>query len=145
MKTPREVIFERRWAARPKLDAIRQGIIGEINNKDTKAQSRKINLASWCLGGVSKLWVELIVPSRLVWAGLAAVWLLLFVVNFSMQDHSRPSMAKASSPAEMAATVHQEQELLAQLLGPDEPVVAEPQKKYVPRPSSWCAFETMAT
>jgi hypothetical protein len=144
MKTPREVLFERHWAARPKLDAIRREMVAKINHQGTKAQSEKINLASWCFGGLGKIWRELILPSRRIWAGLAAVWVLLLAVNLSQRDHPEAPMAKASTPAEMAASFQEQQELLAQLIGPNEPAVAEPQKKYVPRPSSWRPFEIMA-
>ncbi|HXB58342.1 MAG TPA: hypothetical protein VNU95_02200 [Candidatus Acidoferrales bacterium] len=145
MKTPREVLFERHWAARPKLDAIRREMVAKINHQGAKAQSERINLASWCLGSLNKIWRELIFPSRRIWAGLAAVWILIFAANFSMRDQAVTPMAKASTPAQMAASFQEQQELLAQLIGPNEPVVAEPQKKYVPRPSSWRPFELMTT
>ena len=145
MKTPREVLFERHWAARSKLDAIRQKIVAELNNKETKEQNYPKGLVSWFLGCSSTLWLELIFPSRRIWAGLAAIWVLLLVVNLSQRDHVETSMAKASTPAEMAASFQQEQELLAQLIGPSEPVFAEPQKKYMPRPSSWRPFEIITT
>jgi hypothetical protein len=139
MKTPREILIQRHQAATPKLDAIRQSTVAAVYDR------RSVLWQTFVPGILQAIWRELILPSRRIWAGLAAVWLLLFVVNFSMQDRSQLTMAKASTPAEMAATVHQEQELLAQLLGPDEPVAAEPQKKYVPRPSSWRQMEVLMT
>jgi hypothetical protein len=136
MKTPREVLFERHWAARPKLDAIRHKVVGQASSlsQNKKSETGKMPV-------LRLLWRELIFPSRRIWAGLAAVWLLLLVVNLSQRDHSQVAMAKASTPAETVASFQQQQELLAQLIGPNEPVVAEPQKKYVPRPSSWRCFE----
>jgi hypothetical protein len=145
MKTPREVLFERHWATRPKLDAIRQQVVAELNNKGTKEQRSDKVFVSLLLGCSKNIWCELIFPSHRIWAGLAAIWLLLLVVNFSMRDHSQATMAKASTSAEMAATFQQQQELLAELIGPNEPVVAEPQKGYVPRPSSWRPFEIITT
>jgi hypothetical protein len=143
MKTPREILFERHWAARPKLDAIRHEVVAKISHQGAKAPSERINLAAWCLVGLDKIWSELILPSRRIWAGLAAVWVLLLAVNLSQRDHSEVTMAETSTPAQMAASFQQQQELLAQLIGPNEPAVAEPQKKYVPRPSSWRPFEIM--
>jgi hypothetical protein len=141
MKTPREVLFERHWAARPKLDAIRREMVSKINHQGTEAQSYPKGLVFWFLGCSNTLWRELIFPSRRIWAGLAPIWVLLLVVNLSQRDEPQVTMDKASSSAGMAATFEQQQELLAQLIGPNEPVVAEPQKKYVPRPSSWRCFE----
>jgi hypothetical protein len=145
MKTPREVLFERHWAARPKLDAIRQKIVGELNNKETKEQRFPKGAVFWLLDCSNTLWRELIFPSRRIWVGLAAVWILIFIANVSMRDQAGTAMAKASAPAEMAATFQQQQELLAQLIGPDEPVVVEPQKKYVPRPSSQRLLPVLVT
>jgi hypothetical protein len=145
MKTPREILIQRHQAAAPELDAIRENIVSKINHQGAKAQSLKINLVSLCLGGLSKLWCEFVWPSRRIWAGLAAVWVLIFAANFSMRDHAETTMAKAPAPAEMMAAYQQQQELLAQLIGPDEPVVAEPQKKYIPRPSSWRPLQILIT
>ncbi len=39
-------------------------------------------------------WQQLIWPCRQIWTGLAAVWILLLVVNVSMQDHSPRPLAK---------------------------------------------------
>jgi hypothetical protein len=144
MKTPREILLGRYQAAAPKLDTIRREMVAKINHQGAKAQSGRVSLVAWYLGGLRTIWRELIFPSRRIWAGLAAIWVLLLVVNFSMSDHAEIPMAKASAPTEMM-TFQQQQELLAQLMGPDEPIVAEPQKKYVPRPSSWRPFGIMTT
>lgn len=141
---PREILLGRHQAAVPKLDALRQEMVTELNSKGTKVESEKINLASWCLGALDKIWVELVWSSRHIWAGLAAVWVLLLVVNLSLRDYTEMPIAKAPTPAEMM-TFQQQQELLAELIGQDEPSVAEPQKTYVPRPSSWRPFEIMNT
>lgn len=142
MKTPREILLERHQAAAPKLDSIRGEMVAKIDHQGTKTQSGRVNLVAWWLGGLRTLWRELIFPSRCIWAGLAGAWLLLLAVNLSLRDHAEAPIAKASVPAEMM-TFQQQQELLAQLIGPDEPIVAEPQKKYVPRPSSRRSLEIL--
>src|SRR5580658_10634953 len=143
MKTPHEILLARHQAATPKLDAIRQKAVAQLNRQGSRAQSGNINLASWCLGGLQKLWLELVLPSRLIWAGLAAVWVLIFAANLSMQDHSPTTMAKSSPSPEMIQTYRQQERLLTDMIGPDETSVAEPQKTYSPRPSSERPFEIM--
>jgi hypothetical protein len=138
MKTPREILLERHQAATPKLDAIRREIAGQALAQNKKSETGRMPV-------LRLIWLELIWPSRRIWSGLAVVWVLIFAANFSMRDHAEVPMAKAPAPAEMAATFKQEQELLAQLIGPDEPVVAEPQKKYIPRPSSWRPLQVLIT
>jgi hypothetical protein len=143
MKTPREILLERHQAAAPKLDLVRHAVVGKLNNEATKEQSSQNIFISWLLGCSKNIWCELILPSRRIWAGLAAVWILIFAANFSLRDHSEKAMAKASPSPEMMAAYRQQQELLAELIGQNEPAVAEPQKIYVPRPSSRRSVEVV--
>jgi hypothetical protein len=144
MKTSREILFTRHQAAASKLDAIRREVVAELNHQDTKAQSPAFNLVSWCLGGSNKLWLELIWPCRRIWTGLAAVWILIFIVNFSQQDKSEMMARKTSSPSpEMMLAFRQQEILLAELIGPNEPQIAERPKTFSPRPSSERRFETL--
>ncbi len=89
MKTPREILLARHRAAEPKLDAIRRKVVAA--NQTTAELSEQI------IAGFRRsqtvvikicwlLWRELILPSRRIWTGLAAVWLLIFAVNFSERD-----------------------------------------------------------
>jgi len=116
MKTPRDILFARHQSAAPKLDAIRRQVVLELNHQDTKAQSRTENLVSWCLGGSKKLWQELIWPCRRIWTGLAAIWILIFIVNFSQRDGSQTMIAKSSPSPEMMMTFRDQQKWLDELL-----------------------------
>jgi hypothetical protein len=129
MKTPREILFNRHRAVAPKLDAIRHQIV------DSK--SRGSNFAA-------VLWRELIFPSRRTWASLAAIWILIFVVNFSQRDYSPVAVAKSSPTPEMISSFRQQEKILAELIGQNELRVAEPPKTFLPRPSSRRRFETFA-
>jgi hypothetical protein len=143
MKTPREILFARNQNAAPKLDAIRREVVAGLNHQGTKAQSVAITLVSWCLGGSNKLWLELIWPCRRIWTGLAAVWILIFIVNFSQHDKSE-MMAKNTSPSpEMILAFRQQEKLLAELIGQNEPQAAGRPKTFLPRPSSERSFETL--
>ena len=86
MKTPREILFARHQSAAPKLDAIRRSVVDELNNQDAKTRSFLSIVASLRLCCSNKIWQELVFPCRRIWTGLAAVWLLLFIANFSQRE-----------------------------------------------------------
>jgi hypothetical protein len=135
MKTPREILFGRHQNVAPKLDAIRCEVVAGLNHQDTKAQSPAINLVSWCLGGSNKLWLELVWPCRRIWTGLAAVWILLFIVNFSQRDGSPTMMAKSAPTAEMMMAFRDQQKLLNELLADRSPSAdAGRPRIYSPKP-----------
>ena len=115
MKTPREILLARHQAAAPKLDAIRRVAVRELNNKETKEQSFLVSFVSSLLGCSNKIWLELVWPCRRIWTGLAAVWILLFIVNISQRDGSQAVMAKSSTPAAMLLTFRDQQKMLNEL------------------------------
>jgi hypothetical protein len=137
MKTPREILLARHQPATPKLDAIRESTVAAVY--DRRKPQRNITII------FENIWRELIFPLRPVWAGLAAVWILILAANLSLNSHSEIKMAKSSSERDMAQNVHQQEQLLTELIGPAETSVAEPQKTYMPRPSSQRPFEIMTT
>jgi hypothetical protein len=87
MKTPRDILLERHGNAEPKLDGIRRTVVDNLNNKDAKAQSWAADFSALCVRCLSTPWYELILPSRRIWTGLAAVWVLILVVNVSQRDN----------------------------------------------------------
>jgi hypothetical protein len=66
-----------------------------------------------------KLWRELILPSRRIWAGLACAWVVIVVLNlaFSGTAMELASNARPPSHEEVRALVEQRR-MLAQLIGP---------------------------
>ncbi len=136
MKTPREILLEHHRAAELKLDTVRQAVVGELSSQTTRKPRSLNGLADWFLGYSSNIWRELIWPSRHIWAGLAAVWILILVANVSMQDHSQLATAKSLPAPEIIMTWRQQERLLAELVGPDEMRAAPPPKPFLPRPSS---------
>lgn len=89
-------------------------------------------------------WQQLVWPSRGIWAGLTAVWILLLAVNISLRDRS-PTGAAASAPSEILLSLQQQERVLAELMGPDELRAATPQKTFSPRPSSERRFGIFMT
>ena len=78
-------------------------------------------------------------PHPKAWAGLAAVWILIFALDFSVRDKA-PVMAEKSAPPspEVIVQLRQQQRMLAELIGARETHDAEPQQ-FFPRPRSECA------
>jgi hypothetical protein len=134
MKTPRDILFAWHQDAAPKLDGLRRKLVAGLNAADPKAQSRPSGPVSWCLGASNKLWQELVWPSRRIWAGLAAVWILIFIVNFSQRNDSQIMTAKSTSP-EMTMTFRDQQKLLDELFADRSlPVDVERPRIYSPKP-----------
>jgi hypothetical protein len=115
MKTPREILLARHQASAPKLDAIRREVVAELNIKEAREQSFSAFFVSSLLGCSNKLRLELILPCRRIWAGLAAVWILIFIVNVSQHDSSQAGAAKSAPTAERMMTFGEQQKLLNEL------------------------------
>jgi hypothetical protein len=83
-------------------------------------------------------------PHPKAWAGLAAVWVFIFIVNFSIRDKTPMVAEKAVPPSpEVIAELRQQQRMLAELIGANQPREAEP-VRFLPQPQSECV-EIMAT
>jgi hypothetical protein len=117
MKTPREVLFARHRDAEPQLDAIREAVVRELRSPCARPQSPPTCPQPSWRAGLITLWRELILPSRRIWAGLAAVWLGLGLINLAQRDPaSGPSSQPVRPPAPMASWQAQQRwldELLA--------------------------------
>jgi len=81
------------------------------------------------------VWGELLWPSRYAWAGMAALWLAMLVINGQLSDPRTnvASSALASSPAMIPDWVEQNR-VLAELAQPAFGVPIPP--PYIPRPRS---------
>jgi hypothetical protein len=136
MKTPREILFVRHQNATPKLDTIRREVLkSEFQNEPSIPFYLNLPLM---------FWRELIFPCRRIWTGLAAVWIFIFIINFSQHDKSEMMARKSPPPSpEMILAFRQQELLLAELIGQNEPRDAEPPKIFSPRPSSERRFEIL--
>jgi hypothetical protein len=78
-------------------------------------------------------------PHPAAWGALAAVWIVIFAVNFSIRDRE-PALAEKAVPQspEVVAQLRQQQRLLAELLGPNDSPDADRPKTFVPKPRSEC-------
>ena len=59
-------------------------------------------------------------PSPKAWAGLAAVWVVIFVLNFAARDSAPQRVARQSAPpsAEVRRLLKQQKLLFVELVGP---------------------------
>ncbi len=115
MKTPRQILLQQHELAIPKLDYIRAAVMaGESPSGVSGAKHLPRELPSACL---LKLWGELIWPFRRTWAGFAAMWIGLLAFNLLTAEPVQNSPAYPS-PVEIAASIEQRRQLLAELFPP---------------------------
>jgi hypothetical protein len=135
MKTPREILTERHRHMGPELDGIRQKVItampslGSVDAGHRRwSEDRSIGAA------LTKVWQQLIWPSRRAWAGMAVIWLAVLGANIAMNGASRgtPSRA-ATSSRDIAQALHEQQRLLAELLPTEAPPIRAARPKPGPR------------
>ena len=142
MKTPRDILFARHQNVVPKLDAIRNNVLSAEFRKAGQASSLSPskNIKKSETGSMPVpllIWHELIWPSRRIWAGLAAVWILIFCMDFSMRDTAPVVAEKAAPPSpEVIVELKQQQRMLAELIGAGQAREAEPVKLFLPQPRS---------
>jgi hypothetical protein len=75
-------------------------------------------------------------PHPKAWAGLAAVWMLIFCLDFSMRDTTPIAAEKAASPSpEVMVELKQQQRMLAELIGSSQARDAE-SPRFFPLPRS---------
>jgi len=132
MKTPRDILFEKHQDAQPQLDAIRSAVLQREFSSETKTAS------SASPSFLYQLWTQLILPSRRIWVGIAAAWVVVFVLHFAAPGDD--GIAYVAAPPrdltpEQQMALKQQQQLFVELVSGSAPVPAE-KPRYVPRPSS---------
>jgi hypothetical protein len=131
MKTPRDILFARHQSSEPKLDAIRRSVVARGYADSGRDQ------AGESVGFLTRLWLELVWPCRRIWTGLAAVWVLLFIVNVSQRDDSHALSAKSAAPIGMMMAYRGQEKILAELLEDwSQPREADRPRNFVPKPRS---------
>ena len=81
-------------------------------------------------------WRELLWPCPQAWAGLAAAWVFIVLMNFQSGERSARAMAKESMPSkELLLALREQRRALERSIEFDEQA-SEPPKRFVPRPRS---------
>ena len=77
---------------------------------------------------------DMIWPCRRLWAGLATVWVVIFLANLSLHERM-PIGAKSGASSEMTMTLKDQQKILAELLTDHSaPTDADRQRIFLPKP-----------
>jgi hypothetical protein len=129
--------FERRLRCQTMREVPREwrAEILSAAGRGSKAESRA-QADRWPSTLVTRL-STLLWPHPKAWAGLAAVWVLILAVDFSTRDTS-PRVAEKSLPPspEVIVELKKQQRLFAELMGSREPLDADRQKTFLPKPRS---------
>jgi hypothetical protein len=83
-------------------------------------------------------WRELFWPCPRAWAGLAAAWLVILGASFAARDQSPAVEARRVPPPspQLRQLLKQQEQLLAELVGPPESPEAHRSKPAAPQPRS---------
>jgi hypothetical protein len=135
--------FEQRLARQP-LKPIPADWRAEILRKSRLAAGQKNKLAgpaslaqeNWLLTLNQKL-STLLWPHPKAWAALAAIWVLILIMNFSTREQTPVMAEKASPPSpEVMAELKKQQLLFAELIGPTPAQDADRRKNPATGPRS---------
>jgi hypothetical protein len=117
-----------------RAEILREGRPVAVPNNKRDADTASLPKWNWHTALAEIFW-----PNQKVWAGLAAIWIFIFVLNFSMRDKSPVIAEKVSPPSpEVIAELKQQKLLFAELIGANETRVADRQKLFFPKPRSEC-------
>ncbi len=138
MKTPREILLRRHLSANPKLDEIRTEALSVALSNATRAERTAGRGGLWPVGAARAAWRELIRPCRGAWAGIVALWLVMWAMNWGLSD--TPQAARSAPTTSAAAWIEalaEQRRLLAELVPPASTASPRPQSPpRQPRPRS---------
>jgi len=133
--------FEQRLSRQPRRQippAWRAEILAAARDAQAACHPASATRHNW-LETFSQQLATIFWPHPKAWAGLAAVWIFILAVNFSMRD-SLPTLARQSAPpaAEVIVELKMQQRLFAELVGTYEAPDADRRKIFSPKPRSEC-------
>lgn len=130
MKTPRHILLARHRGMETKLDHARQRAVAGLAAAAPDQHAGHRLLAAWR---------EFFHLSRVAWAGLAAVWLVILGLNFAARETVAPVpsalRAETKRSPETLQALREQKRLFAELVGPLKEMDAD-LPRFVPRPRS---------
>ena len=127
MRTPREILLHRHRAAEPELDAISRAVVAQLNTNAKPEPSPR--LVMLLLGLPGNFWREVVRPALRLWAGLAAVWVVILLANLDFRAGAVPPNSLS-----LAMTFSEQEQVIAELTERSEK--ADPPKPQAPQPRS---------
>src|SRR6266496_3205328 len=113
----------------------REGILKAARSAtDGSLQEPRRRAAGW--------WRELLWPCPQAWAGLAAVWVAIFVLHLTNDSGFSPVQHTTAAPSpEIRAVLLEQQRLFSELLPPSETTAVKPREP-ADRPRSQAPWQT---
>ncbi len=107
MKTPREILLKLHRSTEPKLDRLwDESLAPELQRGRAHTREASTGRQNLLLAAGWKLWRELVLPSRRIWAGLACAWVVIAVLNLASSEpatevasQTKPPFARGTSCA----------------------------------------------
>jgi hypothetical protein len=137
MKTPRDLLLEKHRAATAALDLVRMKALETAVRDPHPAGPRRFTSRASRLPAnfISKLGLELLWPCRRIWAGLAAVWVVILGVNASLSDKPRIVANNPPPSPEVLMALREQRRVLAELIQTTPVEAVEPPRRG-PQPRS---------
>jgi len=130
MKTPRDILLARHQSANPKLDASRtQALSTAFSNAPSVARHAQMK-SPWPVRAALSACRELIWPCRRAWAGMAALWVVMWGINRGLSDTQSAALnvPSTSAPALLEA-LEEQRRMLTELIAPASSQQAEPPRR----------------
>jgi hypothetical protein len=130
MKTPREILLTRHQSANPKLDDRRTKALSTAFS-DAPCTARNAQMEGLLpVRAALAVWRELIWPCRRAWAGMAALWVVMWGINRGLSDVQSTvlNVPSASAPALLEA-LEEQRRMLTELIPPASSQPAEPPRR----------------
>lgn len=104
---------------------------------DTQSVRQSMTIAKYSfLSKLNRRLASVLWPHPVAWGGLAAIWIFVFAVNYSIRDTQPVIAGKVAPPSpEVIAELRQQQRLYVELTGNDSSDVDRP-KTFAPKPRS---------
>jgi hypothetical protein len=135
-RTPRQILFQRHQPAEAKLDQMRRKFVSELAGETAPAGEAMEPMESDGINLRAKLWRELILPSRRVWTGVAAAWIVIAVLNLETSEGPHPARTASPAPTpEIMAALEEQKRLFSELIHAPEAQTPQP-PRHGPRPRS---------
>jgi hypothetical protein len=132
--------FEKRLQNQPRRPvppAWREGILSAARQAACERRSRPLSCPC-LLSTLNSQLSALLWPHPRAWAGLAAIWLLVLGLDFAAREPFASEVAGRAAPPspQMRKLLQQQEQLLAELVGPKEAHAADRPKPAAAQPRS---------